>query len=288
MYTHNLDAVIFSVGPLAARWYGLMYIIGIGGGWLMGRYRAKKSLQNNPSNPWKTEDVDNLIAYAAVGMVLGARLGYTLFYNFSYYLSEPLAVFKVWEGGMSFHGGMIGIILAVLYFARSTGRTFFQVGDFIAPLVPLGLFAGRMGNFINGELWGSPTSSQPWGQPWGVVFREAGPIPRHPSQLYEAGLEGLVLGLILWIYSAKSRASGRVSGLFLMGYGCFRFIIEFVRLPDAQLGYLAFGWLTMGQVLCVPMILLGAWWLFRPVEQNNQSTFSKKTARTKLASGKKA
>ena len=283
MYIHNIDSIAFSAGPLVVRWYGLMYIIGIGGGWLLGRYRAKKSLQNNPANPWKTEDVDNLIAYAALGMVLGARFGYALFYDFSYYLSQPLAVFKVWEGGMSFHGGMIGLILAVLYFARSTGRTFFQVGDFIAPLVPLGLFAGRMGNFINGELWGNPTSL-----PWGVVFRNAGPMPRHPSQLYEAGLEGLILGLILWIYSAKPRLQGRVCGLFLMGYGCFRFLVEFVRLPDPQLGYLAFGWLTMGQILCLPMILLGAWWLFRPVEPKNSTNFSKKTTRRKLASNKKA
>lgn len=283
MYTHNLDAVIFSVGPLAARWYGLMYIIGIGGGWLLGRYRAKKSLQTHPANPWKVEDVDNLIVYSALGMVLGARLGYALFYNFSEYLAQPWAIFKIWEGGMSFHGGMIGLILAVFYFARSNRRTFFQVGDFIAPLVPLGLFAGRIGNFINGELWGSPTNAA-----WGVIFPSAGALPRHPTQLYEAGLEGLLLGIILWVYSAKQRAKGRVCGLFLMGYGCFRFMIEFVRLPDPQLGYLAFGWLTMGQILCIPMILLGAWWLFRPIEEKETRAFSKKTKRIKLSSGKKA
>ena len=287
MYIHNIDSVAFSAGPLVVRWYGLMYIIGIAGGWWLGRYRAKKSLQNNPANSWQAEDVDNLIAYAALGMVLGARFGYILFYEFSYYVSHPLAIFKVWEGGMSFHGGLIGIILAVFYFARSSQRTFFQVGDFITPLVPLGLLAGRMGNFINGELWGSPTSL-----PWAVVFRGAGPMARHPSQLYEAGLEGLLLGLILWIYSAKPRASGRVCGLFLMGYGCFRFMVEFVRLPDAQLGYLAFGWLTMGQILCLPMIFLGAWWLFRQPKQNEQgqaqTKLAKKPARTKLSSNKKA
>jgi len=257
MFIHNIDSVAFHLGPLPVRWYGIAYIAGILGGWWLGRMRARRSALNNYPNLWKPDDVDGLIIYAAVGMVLGARLGYTLFYDFAYYIKEPLSIFRLWEGGMSFHGGLIGIVLAVLWFAQKTRRNFFQVGDFVAPLVPLGLFAGRVANFINGELWGSVTS-----MPWGVVFKGGGDLPRHPSQLYEATLEGLVLGIILWIYSAKPRADGKVSGLFLMGYGCFRFLVEFVRLPDSQLGYLAFGWLTMGQLLCLPMIALGAWWLF--------------------------
>lgn len=257
MFIHNINSVAFSIGPFPVRWYGIAYIVGILGGWWLGRMRARRSAMNNHPNPWKPDEVDSLIICAAVGMVFGARLGYILFYDFAYYIKEPFSIFRLWEGGMSFHGGLIGIVLGVLWFARKTRRTFFQVGDFIAPLVPLGLLAGRLANFINGELWGSVTS-----MPWGVVFKGAGGLPRHPSQLYEAALEGLVLGIILWVYSTKPRAAGKVSGLFLMGYGCFRFIIEFVRLPDSQLGYLAFGWLTMGQLLCLPMIALGAWWLF--------------------------
>lgn len=261
MFIHNIDSIAFQIGPLAIRWYGLAYIVGILGAWLLGRQRARRSPLTQPDNVWRPDDVDNLIVFAALGLVLGARLGYILFYDLPYYLEEPLAVFRVWEGGMSFHGGMIGLIAAVFYFAHKTGRTFFQVGDFIAPLVPLGLAAGRIGNFINGELWGGITTL-----PWGVVFRGAGSLPRHPSQLYEALLEGLILGVILWVFSAKPRRPGRVCGLFLLGYGIFRFLVEFVRMPDSQLGYLAFGWLTMGQLLCIPMLLLGAWWLFGPVK----------------------
>lgn len=270
MFIHNFSPVALSLGPFDIRWYGLMYIIGIGGGWLLGRYRAKQSLRKNPANRWTPEDVDNLIAFAALGMLLGARLGYVLFYDLPYYLHTPLAIFKVWEGGMSFHGGLIGLMSAVFIFARRSKRTFFQVADFIAPLVPLGLMAGRIGNFINGELWGAITTS-----PFGVVFPDGGPLPRHPSQLYEAGLEGLLLGIVLWVYSGKYPASGRVSGLFLAGYGVLRFCIEFVRQPDSQLGYLAFGWLTMGQVLCLPMIALGLYWLLRHAPEQKKPTGAK-------------
>jgi phosphatidylglycerol:prolipoprotein diacylglycerol transferase len=176
-----------------------------------------------------------------------------LFYNLPHYMAHPLDALKVWQGGMSFHGGLLGVLLAMLYFARKTGKTFFTVADFIAPWVPIGLGLGRLGNFINHELWGRTTNAS-----WGMVFREAGPLPRHPSQLYQAALEGLALFVILWLFARKPRPTASVSGLFLICYGLFRILVEFVREPDPQLGYLAFGWLTMGQVLSVPMVLVGA------------------------------
>ncbi len=284
MFIHDIDNVAFHIGSFAVRWYGLAYIAGIAGAWVLGRMRAKKSAANNPASIWSLDDVDNLIIYAAVGMVLGARFGYILFYDLAYYIKEPAAMLKLWEGGMSFHGGLVGMTAALCWFARKTGRTLLQVSDFIVPLVPLGLMTGRLANFINGELWGSVTSL-----PWGVVFKGAGHLPRHPSQLYEAALEGLVLGIILWAYSSKPRAAGRVSGLFLIGYGCFRFAVEFVRLPDSQLGYLALGWLTMGQILCLPMLAVGAWWFFRkPKEPNLAIKNNLRAARKKTgAPGKK-
>jgi len=184
--------------------------------------------------------------------VLGGRVGYILFYNFEAYLAHPLEILKIWQGGMSFHGGMLGVLLVLWGFGRQQGTGFFALADFCAPLIPPGLGFGRLGNFINGELWGQPTEV-----PWGMIFPNAGPLPRHPSQLYEAFLEGLVLFLILWIFSRSPRPLRAVSGLFLAGYGSFRFLIEFVRTPDAHLGHLAFGWMTMGQILSLPMILLG-------------------------------
>ena len=284
MFIHDIDNVAFHIGSFAVRWYGLAYIAGIAGGWILGRMRAKSFARSNPASRWSPDDVDNLIIYAAVGMVLGARLGYILFYDLTYYIKEPAAMLKLWEGGMSFHGGLIGMTAALCWFAKKTGRSLLQVSDFIVPLVPLGLMTGRLANFINGELWGSVTT-----MPWGVVFKGAGHLPRHPSQLYEAALEGLVLGIILWVYSSKPRALGRVSGLFLIGYGCFRFAIEFVRLPDSQLGYLAFGWLTMGQILCLPMLAVGAWWFFRKPGETDPATASNHpAAKVKAgASGKK-
>jgi phosphatidylglycerol:prolipoprotein diacylglycerol transferase len=184
--------------------------------------------------------------------VLGGRLGYVLFYDLPGFLAEPLNIFKVWQGGMSFHGGLMGVLIAMWLFGRRYHKTFFEVTDFIAPLVPIGLGAGRIGNFINGELWGKVSDV-----PWAMVFPNGGPLARHPSQLYQAFLEGLVLFIVLWLYSSKPRPTMAVSGLFLLCYGVFRFVVEFVRMPDAQLGYLAFGWLTMGQVLSAPMILTG-------------------------------
>jgi len=203
---------------------------------------------------WKQEHIDDMVFYATLGIIIGGRLGSVLFYNLPYYLDQPIDIFKINQGGMSFHGGLIGVLLAMFWFARKTNSRFFNVIDFIAPVVPIGLGCGRIGNFINGELWGAPSSV-----PWAMIFPSAyaGGVPRHPSQLYEALLEGLLLLIILWFYSAKPRPMMAVSGLFLLGYGIFRSSIEFVREPDAHLGYLAFDWLTMGQILSLPMILLG-------------------------------
>lgn len=248
MLAPNIDPVAISLGPIKIHWYGLMYVIGFLALWFFASRRAKQ-----PNSGWTAEQVGDFVFYGALGVILGGRLGYMLFYNLPHYLAHPLDVLKVWQGGMSFHGGLIGVLLAMLYFARKTGKTFFTVADFFAPWVPIGLGLGRLGNFINHELWGRTTDG-----PWGMVFRDAGPLPRHPSQLYQAALEGLALFVILWLFARKPRPTASVSGLFLICYGLFRILAEFVREPDPQLGYLAFGWLTMGQVLSVPMILFGA------------------------------
>lgn len=255
MFLHPaIDPVALRLGPVSIRWYGIMYMVGFLCGWLLGRKRA------TPESGWTKGEVDDLVTWCIIGLMVGARLGYFAFYEFDRMLSEPLAIFRVWEGGMSFHGGLIGVAAACLVFARIHSKTFLNVADFIAPLAPVGLFAGRIGNFINGELWGKPTDL-----PWGIIFTDprAGMLPRHPSQLYEAFLEGIVLFIIIWIFSAKKRAPGKVAGFFLLGYGAFRFFIEFFREPDPQLGYLLFNWVTMGQILCLPMIILGVWLLFR-------------------------
>ncbi|WP_369601469.1 prolipoprotein diacylglyceryl transferase [Hahella sp. SMD15-11] len=243
----NIDPVAVSLGPLKVHWYGLMYLVGFAGAWWLARLRARK-----PGAPFNEEQVGDLIFYGMLGVILGGRIGYVIFYNFDKFLADPLWLFQVWTGGMSFHGGLLGVILAMWWYGRSQGVRFFDVADFVAPLVPVGLGAGRIGNFINGELWGRVTDS-----PWGMVFPTGGPLPRHPSQLYEFALEGVVLFVLLWTYSSKPRPTMAVSGLFLVGYGTFRILVEFVREPDPQLGYLAWGWLTMGQVLSVPMVLAG-------------------------------
>ncbi len=249
MPTHPfVDPVALQLGPLKVHWYGIMYLVAFAAGWWLGRVRAAQ-----PWSPVKPAQVGDLVFYCALGAVLGGRIGYTLFYNLPAFAANPLVLLRIWEGGMSFHGGFLGVLAAVWLYGRRAGPGFWRLIDFVAPIVPVGLGAGRIGNFINGELWGAPTAGS-----WGVIFPLAGPEPRHPTQLYEAALEGLVLFAVLWLYSARPRPVMAASGLFALGYGVFRFAVEFVRLPDAHVGYLAFGWLTMGQLLSAPMIALGA------------------------------
>ncbi len=249
----GIDPVAFSLGPLRVHWYGLMYLVGFLGGAGLGIYRARR-----PESGWRSQEVWDLLFYVALGVIIGGRLGYVLLYNLPHYLAHPADLLRIWTGGMSFHGALIGVIVAVWLFARRSGRAFLSVGDFLAPLCPLGLAAGRIGNFVNQELWGRVTEL-----PWGVVFAGAGPLPRHPSQLYEAFLEGVVLFIVVWSYSARPRPLGAVSGLFLLCYGVFRCAVEFVREPDLHIGFLALGWVTMGQLLSVPLIAAGAWLLVR-------------------------
>ncbi len=244
----KIDPIAVRLGPLKVHWYGLMYLFGFVAFWLLGRIRARRE-----DVVVRPEEVGDLLFYGMVGVILGGRLGYVLFYGLEAFVHDPLMVFRIWEGGMSFHGGLIGALVGGWLYQRRRGWGFLRTMDFVAPLIPPGLFFGRIGNFINGELWGKPTDL-----PWGMVFPGAGPEPRHPSQLYEAFLEGVVLFAILWLFSSRPRPVGAVSGLFLVCYGLFRFLIEFVRQPDPQLGYLAFGWVTMGQILSLPMMLAGA------------------------------
>lgn len=260
----DIDPIALPLGPVAIRWYGLMYLIGFALAWYLGRRRAQ-----SPTAVVNPQQMDDLLFYGALGVILGGRIGYTLFYTSHQWIDDPLQIFRIWEGGMSFHGGFLGVLAAAWIYGRVHGKPFFALTDFLAPLVPLGLLAGRLGNFINGELWGAP-GKVPWAMqvpcerfpslcldklqlPSGTAYTP----PLHPTQLYEAALEGLVLFLILWFYSAKPRPTMAVSGLFLLGYGAFRFAVEFVRMPDVQLGYLAFGWVTMGQLLSLPMIVGG-------------------------------
>lgn len=246
VYPH-IDPIALQIGPLAIHWYGLMYLAGFGLAWLLGRWR----IHHHPCG-LTLNDLEDLIFYGVLGVVVGGRLGYVLFYKPEDYLAHPLAIFQVWEGGMSFHGGLIGVVLALLFFAHRRGRTLLEIGDFAAPLIPLGLAAGRLGNFINGELWGRPTDL-----PWGMIFPGAHDgIPRHPSQLYEMGLEGFALFGIIWWFARKPRPIGQISAVFLMGYGTFRFLVEFTREPDDFLGLLL-GGLSMGQLLSIPMVIIG-------------------------------
>jgi len=263
-----IDPIIFSMGPLAVRWYGLMYVIGFAAGWWLARRRAAR-----PDSTWQPMEVDDLIFYAAIGVILGGRLGWIAFYGGEQVLQDPLTVVRIWEGGMSFHGGLIGVILSVLIFARQRDRRFPDVLDFLTPLPGLGIFAGRIGNFINGELWGKQTTA-----PWGFIVDPAPLYPVqaaeatrlcqrfgvdpcvlhvHASQLYEGALEGLLLFAILWVFTRKHRPRLAPTGLFLIIYGVCRFAVEFVRVPDENRGYLFFDWVTMGQLLSLPMIVIG-------------------------------
>lgn len=261
----DFNPVALQIGPLAIRWYGLMYLVGFALAWWLGRRRARA-----PGGPFEPRQIDDLLFYAALGVIVGGRIGYVLFYDFDAWLGDPLRLLRVWEGGMSFHGGLLGVLVAMWWYGRRFGRAFFEVTDFVAPLVPLGLLTGRIGNFINGELWGAP-STVPWAVQvscarhpllcWDKLQLPPGtPLspPLHPTQLYEAVLEGLVLFLLLWWFSARPRPLAAVSGLFLLGYGTFRSAVEFLRMPDAHIGYLAFDWVTMGQLLSLPMIVAGA------------------------------
>jgi phosphatidylglycerol:prolipoprotein diacylglycerol transferase len=245
----GLDPIAFQLGGFALRWYSLSYIVGIlAAWWLLVR------MVRRPGSPMTAAQVDDLITWATLGVILGGRTGYVLFYNPAQYLADPLAFFKLWEGGMSFHGGLAGVILAIFLYARSQKLSALRILDYVAVVTPIGLFLGRLANFVNGELWGRPTDGS-----WGIIFPDAGPEPRHPSQLYEAALEGLlllaVLSVLFWATNARQKP-GLLGGLFIAGYGLSRFVIEYFREPDAQLGVLSVG-LTMGQLLSLPMILLG-------------------------------
>ena len=246
----QIDPVALSLGPLKIHWYGVMYLLAFVTWWLLASNRAKVS------KFWNKDKLSDILFYCVLGVMLGGRIGYVVFYHPDYLISDPLEIFAIWHGGMSFHGGLIGVMLAVWLFARKHHQHFTDILEFIAPCVPIGLGLGRIGNFIGGELYGRVTDV-----PWGMVFPHAGVLPRHPSQLYQAFLEGIVFFAIMWWFSAKERPRGAVAGLFLITYALTRMLVEFVRQPDAHLGFLAFGWLTMGQLLSGCMLLVGAVWI---------------------------
>lgn len=242
-----IDPVAVSLGPLKVHWYGLMYVLGFLSAWWLGTIRAR-----HPASVLQPEQVGDLIFYAAIGVILGGRIGYMLIYDLSNLIAQPILLFKIWQGGMSFHGGLLGVIIALSLYARKLHKPIFDLVDFIAPLVPIGLGAGRIGNFINGELAGRVTDV-----PWAMIFPHAGPVPRHPSQLYEFFLEGVVLFIVMWCYSAKPRPRMAVSGMFALGYGVARTIAECFREPDAPLGFIIANKITMGQLLSIPLIIGG-------------------------------
>lgn len=246
----QFDPVALQIGPLAVRWYGLMYVLAFAGFFFLGRHR----ILTRPQSGWTLKELDDLMFWGVIGVVVGGRLGQVLFYEPGHFIAHPADIIAVWKGGMSFHGGLLGVLIVLAWHARRVGKRFLEVGDFVAPLVPLGLMFGRVGNFINGELWGRPANPD---LPWAMVFPHVDQLPRHPSQLYQAGMEGLLLFLLLWWYSSRARPVGAVSGAFLAGYGVFRSVGEAFRTPDEGIfGVLTFG-VSMGQWLSLPMALIG-------------------------------
>lgn len=261
---HNVDPVIFSISKLQVRWYGLMYLVGFFTGWMLGIYRA------SIHKTWSKSQVEELVIYVAIGTILGGRIGYIIFYGINAFWGDPLILFRIWEGGMSFHGGFIGVLLALKMYSYHYKKLFWVTVDFVAPLVAPGIFFGRIGNFINGELWGRETNL-----PWGIIFSKADLIPRHPSQLYEAFLEGIVLFIIVWIYSYKPRPMMAVSGYFAISYGILRIIAECFRQPDAHIGYIV-KIFTMGQILSLPVILIGLLLLYLAYVRNRNTCIDNK------------
>lgn len=273
MLTHpDINPIAIQLGPLAVHWYGLTYLAAFALFMVLARQRLKHepfvSMQGKQA--WQTRDIEDILFLGVMGVILGGRLGYCLFYKPLYYAAHPLEVFALWQGGMSFHGGMLGVIVAMLWFGHSRARPMLQVADFVAPCVPTGLACGRIGNFINGELWGRVAGAD---LPWAMLFQGAGPLPRHPSQIYQFLLEGLLLFVLLWLFARKRRRQGEVAAAFLVGYGVLRFIAEFFREPDAFLGLLSLG-MSMGQWLCIPMVLGGLmlwWWARRGAKSSSLS-----------------
>ena len=276
----RFDPIAFKVFGFPVHWYGLTYLVAFGLFLWLASLRVRQPWYAQQG--WKRTDIEDLLFIGVLGVVVGGRLGYVLFYKPDYYLSHPLEIVQVWKGGMSFHGGMLGVLVAMAWFARRNGRPFFEVTDLIAPCVPTGLACGRIGNFINGELWGRAADPS---LPWAMVFPQSDQptLPRHPSQLYQFGLEGILLFVLLWLYARRERPTGQVSGAFLFGYGVFRFIAEYFREPDAFLGLRAFGW-SQGQWLSVPMIVVGAliwWWAGRADTPGTAQTSSQTPPQTK-------
>jgi phosphatidylglycerol:prolipoprotein diacylglycerol transferase len=273
----NIDPVALAIGPLKIHWYGISYLLAFSGVWLLLHYLTKRSDNKDNqkfSTRVKTQQVDDLLFYGAVGVILGGRIGYTLFYNFDHFISNPLILFQIWNGGMSFHGGLLGVLVAMWLYSRKIKVSFFEITDLVAIVTPFGLACGRIGNFINAELWGRASDL-----PWAMIFpTDPLGIPRHPSMLYEFLLEGVILFTILWFYAYKKRPIRAISGMFLIFYGLFRFLVEFVRQPDAHMGNSGFiysDWLTQGMILSAPMVILGLWLVYNAYRQENPGSESK-------------
>ena len=262
----NFDPVAIELGPMAVHWYGLSYLIGFAGAWLLAQRRC------NDKYGWTRDECTDFVFYGALGAIIGGRIGYVFIYGWERLVEDPMIIIRIWEGGLSFHGGFVGVLIGVFIFARQTGRSWLQVGDFVTPMICVPIFTVRLlGNFVNGELWGRVTDV-----PWGMVFPGAGDLPRHPSQIYEAGLEGLLMGIILWWFSSKPRPTGAVCGLFVVLYATFRFFVEFFRQPDAHIGFVAFEFLSMGQLLSFPLWIMGFSMLAWAYRNDPSKTYNRK------------